>query len=826
MSDGIAVPERYEGRQMPGESVAADTPLLRLSGLTKTYGPTRAIDGLSFTVAAGDIVGLIGANGAGKSTLMRILAGVTMPDTGTLEIDGRPTDFGTFSPQGARKLGIRIVHQELSLCESLSVAENFYIEQPRRLGLDLFWLQHYQRMAADALHGIFPDSGIDPGKPVSQMSLPQRQMIEIARAACDPLLKVLILDEPTSSLDSLRSDQLARFITDRAAAGVAVIFISHKLREVAAIATRILVLRNGALARKADSAAMGVPEMIAAMAGEAGQELERLHRTRIDTAGEALVGIGSPWSAQSIQLRAGQIVGLAGLEGSGQRDFLRTLYQAARGVRYPGLACRAAVSYVPGDRHAEGVFALWDVLKNASISIIASGRNNRLVRGSAERSAVEAWLKAVQIPIARLNSPIVELSGGNQQKVLMARALMTEAEVVLLDDPTRGVDVQIKRDFYGLIREIAEAGKLVVWYSSETIEFAECDYVLLFHDRSIRRSLTGNDLTEDAIVNASFSERYDAAAPGVPHSPIPFGRFNPLSVMPFFTAALMLLVIGLLNRNAVSALGLDLLMTAAIPLVLVSLAQLFIVGGSEIDLGIGAFAGLINVISATYLVSDPAIGWVFLASALAGYIAFGLLIQARSIPAIIVTLGASFIWLGIGYTLQETPGGGSPDWLADLAAFNFLNVPASALCLLAAAIAAVAINASRRGVVLRGFGANPQSMVQSGWSPLSTALARYAVSGLFGLTAGLAMTAINTASDINAGNSYTLLSIAAVVIGGSSLAGGRITPLGTLFGAISLSLIGSLLGLLNVSTDYNAVVQGGLLIGIIYLRTIFSKATP
>ncbi len=794
-------------------------------GSTKTYGPTRAIDGLSFTVAAGEIVGLIGANGAGKSTLMRVLAGVTVPDTGALEIGGRSLDFGAFSPHGARKLGIRIVHQELSLCDSLTVAENFYVEQPGRGDLDPRWLQHYRRMALDSLHSIFPDNGIDAGKPTAQMSLPQRQMIEIARTACDPLLRVLILDEPTSSLDSLRSEQLARFIKDRAAAGVAVIFISHKLKEVAAIATRILVLRNGTLARKSDGAVMTVAEMVTAMAGEAGQELEHLHRTSFNTAGEALVEIGSPWSAQSIQLRAGQIVGLAGLEGNGQRDFLRTLHQAARGARPPGLACHAAVSFVPGDRKAEGIFPLWNVLRNATIGIIASGRNSCGVGEGAEKSAATAWLEAVQIPMARLASPILELSGGNQQKVLMARALMTETEVVLLDDPTRGVDVQIKRDFYRLIREIVEAGKLVVWYSSETIEFAECDYVLLFHDRSVRRTLTGSDLTEDAIVNASFSERSDAAA-ALPQSRTAGGRVNALSVLPFFTAALMLLVIGLLNRNAVSALGLDLLMTAAIPLVLVSLAQLFIIGGSEIDLGIGAFAGLINVISATFLVSDPALGCVFLALALAGYMAFGLLVQARSIPAIIVTLGASFVWLGIGYTLQQTPGGSSPGWLAELAAFSFMNVPASALCLLAAAIVATAADASRRGVVLRGFGANPQSMVQSGWSPLSAALARYAMAGMFGLTAGLAMTAINTASDINAGNSYTLLSIAAVVIGGSSLAGGRITPLGTVFGAISLSLVGSLLGLLNASTDYNALVQGGLLIGIIYLRTIFSKAAP
>ena len=808
-----------------GEASASLTPVLRLSGITKTYGPTRAVGGLSFSIAAGEVIGLIGANGAGKSTLMRILAGVTMPDAGTLEMGGTPIDFGSFPPEQARTLGIRIVHQELSLCDSLSVAENFYVEQPRRADLNPLWLRHYERMAGDSIQSIFPNSGIDVHQPVSELKLAQRQMVEIARAACDPLLRILILDEPTSSLDGQRSEELARFIEDRAVAGVAVIFISHKLKEVAAIATRVLVLRNGSLTCDIAKDAISVPEMVAAMAGEAAQELEQLPRTATNTAAKTLVEINAPWVTQSTQLFAGQIVGLAGLEGSGQREFLRSLYEAARAHRSSGLACKAAASYVSGDRRAEGVFPLWNVLKNATIALTASQPMN-IIRGQAEERVALPWLAAVQLPVERLKSPILELSGGNQQKVLLARALMTESEIILLDDPTRGVDVAIKRDFYRLIRQAAEAGKLVVWYSSETIEFQECDYVLLFHDGSIKRVLTGNDLTEDAIVNASFSEKLDALPSAVSQTGLTGTRRNAFAFMPFLTAAFMLAIIGALNRNAVSLLGLDLLMTAAVPLALISLAQLFIVGGSEIYLGIGAFAGLVSVISATFLVSDPALGCLLLVLVLAGYTAFGLLVQIRSIPAIIVTLGASFIWLGIGYTLQPTPGGSAPGWLAAVAAFNLFGIPASALCLIVAAIAAAAINASRRGVVLRGFGANPQSMAQSGWSPLSAALLRYTLSGLFGLAAGLAMTAINTASDINAGSSYTLLSIAAGVIGGSSLTGGSITPIGTLFGAVSLSLVGSLLGLLNVSTDYNAVVQGGLLIGIICLRTLFVRRAP
>ena len=801
---------------------SATAPVLQLSAITKTYGPTRALGGLSFRAVAGDVIGLIGANGAGKSTLMRILAGVTMPDTGVLEIGGSKIEPADFSPGRARARGIRIVHQELSLCDSLSVAENFYVEQPGRADLDPRWLQRYARMARDSIDSIFPGNGIDVRRPVSELSLPQRQMVEIARAASDPNVRVLILDEPTSALDGRRSEQLARFIEARAAAGTVVIFISHKLREVADVATRILVLRNGVLTSDTVAGAITVPQMVAAMAGEAASELQQLHRVAAPTDGQPLVTIGAPWVAEPASLRAGQIVGLAGLEGNGQREFLRALYDAARGKRSAGIACKASAAYVSGDRRAEGVFPLWNVLKNATIGITAA--NPGIIRRAAERRSAEPWLAAVQLPPERLESPILELSGGNQQKVLLARALMAGSNIILLDDPTRGVDVQIKRDFYRLIARAADSGKLIIWYSSETIEFQECGKVLLFHAGAIKRTLSGNELTEDAIVNASFSEKLDAAPAS--QTSTAGARRNALSVMPFLTAALMLAVIGFLNRNAVSLLGLDLLMTAAVPLALIALAQLFIVAGSEIDLGIGAFAGLASVIAATFLVNDPALGWLFLALALAGYAAFGLLVQLRSIPAIVVTLGASFVWLGIGYTLQQTPGGSAPDWLAATAAFSLFGVPASALCLLAAAAAALAVNASPLGVVLRGFGANPQSMVQSGWSPLSAAALRYGISGLFGLAAGLSMTAINTASDINAGSSYTLLSIAAVVVGGSALTGGSITPLGTLFGAISLSLVGSLLGLLDVSTDYNALVQGGVLIGIIFLRTILARRAP
>ncbi len=808
-----------------GRSSAAGEPaVLRLDGITKAYGPTIANESLSFAIARGETVGLIGANGAGKSTLMRILAGISMPDAGTLAIGGERVDLARFNPQRAREYGIRIVHQELSLCHSLTVAENFYVEQPGLAAGSPFWRARYAALAAHSIAAIFPGSGIDPRARVADLPIAQRQLVEIARAASDPGLRVLILDEPTSALDRPHSMALQSFIAERARAGAAVIFISHKLQEVAAVSHRVLVMRNGRLVRSAPASQISVPQMVDAMAGEVRQTLSTAAAQPASAASAeaaAKAKIGAPLAVASITLRAGEIVGLTGLEGSGQLAFLHALHAAVRRRRTPGLTCHGRAAYVSGDRLGEGVFPLWDVLANTTIGRVAAGPALAWLRPAAERAWAARWLDAVQLPAARRRSAILELSGGNQQKVLMARAMMTDADIILLDDPTRGVDVAVKQEFYRLIREAATLGKLVVWYSSETIEFQECDRALVFHDGVIRRVLGREALTEEAIVGAAFAEWLAEGAAGRSRGrPAHEGLFR---LVPALILVLMFATIALLNHNAATLFGIDLLTTASVPLVLVALGQMLVVGGSEIDLGVGAFASLVNVLSATALVDHPAWGALDLAVALTAYALLGLLIQVRAIPAIVVTLGASFIWAGIGYALQPTPGGSAPGWLAAAAAGHVAGLPASVITVLVALVLAAVFNAGRSGVVLRGFGANPRALEQGGWSARAAALVRYGVAGGFALAAGLAMTAINTASDINAGGSYTLLSIAAVVVGGCALAGGWIAPAGVVCGALSLSLIGSLLGFLGVSSDYNAAVQGGLLIAILVLRQALAR---
>jgi ribose transport system ATP-binding protein len=336
--------------------------------------------------------------------------------------------------------------------------------------------------------------------------------------------------------------------------------------------------------------------------------------------------------------------------------------------------------------------------------------------------------------------------------------------------------------------------------------------------------LRGDDISEQKIVDASF-RRVGETRAVADRSRATSGNLAEtlVRIAPFVSLVLVLAVMGWANPLSLSSFGLDLLLSPAVPLVLIALGQMFVVGGSEIDLGAGAFAGLVNVVSATLLLAAPTLGVPILAALLLAYGLLGALIQARRIPAIVVTLGASFIWIGIGLTLQPTPGGSSPEWLTAIFAISVPFIPTAIVFIVAMGLVAVLIDRAPLGVALRGFGNNPQAMTVSGWSPVRYATYRYLISGLFMLAAGLALTAINTASDINSGNSFTLLSVAAVVIGGCSLLGGIISPIGVVAGAVTLGLLGALLGVLSVSSNFNPAVQGLLLLAILAFRALLGR---
>ncbi|MBP0438280.1 ATP-binding cassette domain-containing protein [Tianweitania sediminis] len=788
--------------------------LFRLAAIGKSYGSTRANQNINLEVCTGEVLGLVGANGAGKSTLMRILCGVTEPSEGTMTWAGEPLDLSAFSPAEARNRGIRIAWQELSLSPNLSVAENFYVEQPQFARFSPGWLRDYHRLADQTLTRIFPGARVSTSRLVDDLSIAERQMIEIARAASDPDLKLLILDEPTSSLGAERSKQLRSFVRDLTARGIGVIFISHKLAEVIDISDRVVAMRNGQLAWVKAADQTSISDLVDAMGG-AGTAKERTTKEVANTGHVRVRLEGDRFGAQPLALKAGEIIGIAGLEGSGQRDLLAALFadKAPRGITRDG-----RTRYVSGDRGREGVFPLWSVLDNISIGRLARRSPLALVKDGQERPVARERAGRLALDESRLDSNILDLSGGNQQKALVARALDDDADIILLDDPTRGVDIAAKGDFYRLVREIADAGRLVIWHSTEDLEFLQCDRVLVFAGNEVVAELAGSEISEEAVVAASFLQpRQPVEAPSERRAK---AIAVALRAIPFVSLFAVFAIMASMNPLVASSFGLELLLAPAVTLVLIALAQMFVVGGSEIDLGVGGFTGFINVVSATLLVSTPLLGIGALLGGLLGYALIGFIIQARAIPAIVVTLGASFIWVGLGQTIQSSPGGSAPPWLASLFTWTIPGLPTPLVLIVLAGLVAVAFDRSPTGTILRAFGSGTRALERAGWSSVRYAMLRYVLAALFATTAGLYVTATNNASDINAGASFTLLSIAAVVIGGCQLLGGIIAPLGVVAGAVTLSLIGALLASLGVSTDFNAAVQGGLLIVILGLQAL------
>jgi ribose transport system ATP-binding protein len=688
-----------------------------------------------------------------------------------------------------------MVHQELSLCSALTVAENFFIETPRHASLRPNWRAAYRDMSR-----------------TDRLSIGERQMVEIARAVATPGVRLIVLDEPTSSLDLERSQQVRDYVQAGAGQGLAFIFISHKLQEIIDVASRVVVLRNGRVAWKGAVSESSVDGLVELMGGDASAVHHRIDRVR--GGAEEAVRISGRFLAdgQSLSLYRGEVVGLAGLEGHGQKDLLRAIYEAKRGSR-AGVTRLAPASFVSGDRQKEGVFPLWNVLANISIGRIASRTALGLVSDRKERLAATPAAESLRLDVSRFSSGILELSGGNQQKALISRAVAALTPIVLLDDPTRGVDIATKQDFYRLCSQLGRESRTLVWHTTEDAELLACDRVLVFAKGQIVRELTGAQLTEEAIVAASFAGLGTSGSHAKGQQVESSVASRLVRAAPFIGLVLVFAVMIAANPSVASVFGLDLLLMPALSLVLVTEAQMFV------DLGVGAFAGLVSVLSATWLHDQTLLGAAAIFAALALYALIGAIIQGRKIPAIIVTLGASFIWAGLGYSIQPTPGGTSPEWLAAMTNWSISPyVPTSVVLIAAVALLGALLDRSPLGVILRGFGSNPNAMVASGWPPIRFAMVRYLIAGAFAAAAGLSLTSINASSDINSGNSYTLLSVAAVVMGGCALTGGIIAPNGVVIGAVTLALIGALLGALGVSSDFNAAAQGAVLIALLAMR--------
>ncbi|MDR2392218.1 MAG: sugar ABC transporter ATP-binding protein [Planctomycetota bacterium] len=476
---------------------------VEVQGISKSFGSSQALSDVSLTIAPGECLGLVGHNGAGKSTLMNVLCGIFPPTAGGFLLDGRPQG-GEYDVRIANSLGIRAVFQELSLCLNLTVAENMRVFHPEFRG----W--GWRKRAGDAimtvLDEIFPGHGVRPNQRVESLTLGQRQELEIAKAfASGKELRLLVLDEPTSALDYHNSLQLLNYINRRKGGRISFVYISHMLDEVLACADRIVVMKDGRISGEVKGAGATRDHLIELMGSKTSAAPGALGNGNARDLSDRPLVIAPKGKSESgagrVSLREGEVVGLAGLAGHGQTDLLIDLFDWRRNPDYD---IGGPLTFIPGDRQRDGNFPLWSIVNNITILVYPRVRRYRIIDLSLERSVSGRWRDSIGILAASLTDNILSLSGGNQQKVLFARCLESDARAILMDDPTRGVDVGTKEIIYRLIREESGRGRSFVWYTTEMDELKHCDRVYVFRNGAIVADMPGVEATEEAILRSSF----------------------------------------------------------------------------------------------------------------------------------------------------------------------------------------------------------------------------------------------------------------------------------------------------------------------------------
>jgi ribose transport system ATP-binding protein len=816
---------------------AQDVQVLRLADVWKSFDGVDAVKGVTFEAQAGEIHALLGENGAGKSTLMAIAAGSLAPDRGQLELKGEPV--GAASPVAIHQRGLSIAYQHPALVPDLTVYENIAMWLPgqvRAAGKDA------PSWARSQLARVGCRAGL--GQRVSSLTVAQRHLLEVAKAlASDPA--VLILDEPTAALGADDSATLFAELRRMAARGVAVVYITHRLAEVRELCQRVTVLRDGSVRGTfavRDVSDAQLLELIVGRAVKAEFPAKAAAGAQAAAgAAEAPVLAVRNFSARafhdvSLTASAGEIVGLAGIVGNGQSEFLRALAGLGRatgradlrGVPLkpgrPDAALHAGVVYLSADRLGEGLFGTLSVRENALVS------------------ALGQFIRAPSI-----EANVLSLSGGNQQKVLLARALLNQQVTLLLaEEPTQGVDVGARAEIYRILRQVADAGTSVVIVSSDIRELEGlCDRVVVFSSGQVVAELRGDRVREDAIAHAmltSTRRRTEAAGaaaarPGASAGAAALGRarswlreagrsdYAASGVLAIAIVALALYTQGH-NSRFLSTFNLTSLTVLIAATAFISFGQECVILTGGIDLSVGPLAGLVVVIGSFFENSGRSAviivaGFlVMIAAAAAVGLLNGSMVRFARFTPIVATLVTYIALQGISLVLRPFQAG-----YISFSILNTINhsVGPVAIAFLAAIAVAIAmewaLHRARWGRSLRAIGSDPAAAFRLGVRPSVTVIGAYVASALFACVGGVLLMAQVGVGDPTQGVNYTLASVTAVVLGGTSIFGGRGSFIGALFGAVLVEELLNVTTFLQLSQAWQYWVQGVLVMVAVGIYT-------
>lgn len=803
---------------------------LTLSGITKTYPGVTALDAVSVDIAAGRVHAVLGENGAGKSTLVGIAAGSVVPDSGTIGLAGR--EFDRIRPAEAREAGLAIVYQIPALAPSLSVVDAVLLllpasKRPSRRTAAAWVTAHFERLSLK----------IDPHALVSSLSLREAHLVEIAAAlASDP--RVLVLDEPTEALGPEETAWLFAQVRGLLEKGVAIVYITHRIPEVMEIGNDLTVLRDGRVVGRglvADFTADEVVELIV------GRSLETTFPDKPAAPGDAAAPAlevlelsGPGYDNVSFSVFPGQIIGLAGVEGNGQRRVLRGIAGGGStggrvlvggqeiSTRSRRSAAAAGVVFLPGDRIGEAMFGKMSIRENAVAGALRAATPGGFVRRSREYELTREGVAGLAVKTPHFEVPVSALSGGNQQKVLLARGRLGDPKVLLVEDPTQGVDAGARVDIYAFLRELAASGVAVVVLSTDAVELEGlCDRVVVFSRGRVQTTLVGDEVDERAITGAAVLSSETASVEVAVTARRPRSR----SILAGETQAVVLLglavalsvVTSFVSSAFLSPLSISQLLAAASVLILVGLAQLVVVMTGGIDLSIGSVVALSAVILSFF--AQQGIGFFLVgvvlalaAGAAVGWIN-GLLVTRLSLPPVIATLVSSIAVLGLAQVLRPSPGGAARADVLTTLGLAVAGVPM--ILALAVGIAVLmwfVIQRTRGGRALRAAGSDPVKANRMGVRVPRTRLLASVTAGALAALAGLAVYSRSGIGDANAAQALTLTSVTAVVIAGASIFGGSGSALAVAAAGLLLQTVTSALAFLSLGLSWQYWIQGAFVL--------------
>jgi ribose transport system ATP-binding protein len=802
---------------------------IRLSNISKFYSGVPALRGVSVGFYAGEVHAILGENGAGKSTLMNIISGTVHPESGEIWLGDR--QITKMSPEIAASLGISISFQHPAILNDLSVLENLQVALPA----SVFTGKPEQIAAEQMLDAV--GLHVPLRTRAETLTVAQKHLLEIAKAlAIKP--KILLLDEPTASLDQDSTEMLFERIRGVVKTGTSVIYITHRLAELRQIAQRVTVLRDGRVRGGGLVADIGDHELLAMIVGRTlGSAFPpKLEKTFKEVIFSVKSLNGSGFYDISFEAERGQIVGVAGVEGNGQSQLMRALAGLqpsegainllGRSLKTRGLLQKAA--FIPSDRHSEGLAAGLTVRENAAFAALDKLSSFGIMNKKKELNRVAATFNSLAVKTPSIEAPILSLSGGNQQKVVMSRALLSGPGLIVADEPTQGVDVGARAEIYRILREVSSSGTPVIVNSSDAAELEGlCDKVIVLSRGRAVATLTGADISEARIVAAAVSATSQGATFGLQDKARSAGsslrHFLQSDNAPAVPLALVTILLGLYvfsqNANFLSAFNLNNILSLATALGFIALGQTITLLLGAIDLSVGPLCGFLVVVASFFINDDKSTLMIAAGFALIFFGAFvvgainGTLIRFANFTPIAATLAMYIGLQGMSFLLRENPGGYINADVVQIITWQFGPIPASFIALVVIAVASeYTLRKTSLGWRLRATGSNEESARRVGVSVDGTFLLGYICCSLYTAIGAVMLMSQIGVGDPRQGINYTLSSITAVVLGGTSLRGGRGTFIGTVLGAVLLTEVLDAVSFLGFTETYQYVFQGALIV--------------